>query len=282
MVTPHTVFEGASLGKPAFAYAVLALEAAGLIDLDTALSAYVSYEPVAHDPRHTAVTARRVLSHQTGLPNWRREGGPLEFEFDPGSRFGYSGEGYMYLQRAIEHIMEEPAGLVARALVFDHFNMQRSRFVPDSKTVSDYATGHDGTGTPIDKTWPDAAYVAYGLHTTVLDFSRLMLGIRNERALDEPAATRAVGWQVDVHPTAVGWGLGWGIETTAAGPAIWHWGDNPGFKHYAYLALASGNGIVVFTNADGGMAIMPEIVTLALGAEPLGLGWLDYPRYGGQ
>jgi hypothetical protein len=85
---------------------------------------------------------------------------------------------------------------------------------------------------------------------------------------------------VAVDSTGVGWGLGWGLERTPGGTAIWHWGDNSGYKNYAYLELASGNGIVVFTNSDAGMTIMPEIVRLALGYEPLGFRWLDYPRYG--
>jgi hypothetical protein len=34
-----------------------------------------------------------VLSHTSGFPNWRQKG-RLEFLFDPGERFGYSGEGF--------------------------------------------------------------------------------------------------------------------------------------------------------------------------------------------
>jgi CubicO group peptidase (beta-lactamase class C family) len=278
-VGPHTVFEAASLSKPVFAYAVVELANAGVLSLDSSLSAYVTYDYLAHDPRYTAVTARHVLSHQAGLPNWRPRGGILEFQQDPGAEFGYSGEGYMYLQRAVESVMQESAGVVTRALVFEHFNMQRSGFEPTPAVIREYATGHDHAQSPIDKTWPDRTYVAYGLHTTVLDFCRFMIGLREEWLQESPGALATVRRQVNVDSAGLGWGLGWGLESTPGGPAVWHWGDNPGFKHFAYLEMVTGNGVVAFTNTDAGMAVMPELAMLALGIEPRGLGWLDYPRY---
>jgi CubicO group peptidase (beta-lactamase class C family) len=279
-ITPHTVFEAASLSKPAFAYAVLALANAGILDLDASLSSYVRYDDLAHDPRHVAVTARHVLSHMSGLPNWRPREGVLEFRADPGTEFGYSGEGFMYLQRAVESVMQESAGLVTQALVFEHFNMQRSSFEPTPAAMADYATGHDREGVALEKSWPDRTYAAYGLHTTVSDFSRLLLGVRQEWMQNVPAAVMAVSGEVRLDEPGLGWGLGWGVESTAEGAAIWHWGDNRGFKHYAYLDLATGDGIVIFTNAEPGMAIVPELATHAMGVEPRGLAWLGYPRFG--
>ncbi len=42
-----------------------------------------------------------VLSHTTGFPNWRtngwQKGGPLPLLHEPGTRFTYSGEGFLYL-----------------------------------------------------------------------------------------------------------------------------------------------------------------------------------------
>ena len=46
-----------------------------------------------------------MLSHSSGLRNWRgRVDQPLVPDFEPGTRFQYSGEGFYYLQRAVEHI----------------------------------------------------------------------------------------------------------------------------------------------------------------------------------
>ena len=80
--------------KPVFAYAVLKLVDEGKLDLDTPLVKYLSgrYD-VGDDPRLDQITARHVLSHRTGFPNWRPRGDKtLKIYFTPGDRFSYSGE----------------------------------------------------------------------------------------------------------------------------------------------------------------------------------------------
>ena len=73
-VSEETVFEAASLGKPVFAYAVLRMADAGVLDLDRPLYDYLPL-PDANNPRMKRVTPRHVLSHTTGLPNWRQQPG---------------------------------------------------------------------------------------------------------------------------------------------------------------------------------------------------------------
>ena len=70
-VDDATVFEAASLSKPVFAYAVLKLVDSGKFDLDKPLNQYLpgNYD-VGDDPRLNQITARHVLSHTTGFPNW--------------------------------------------------------------------------------------------------------------------------------------------------------------------------------------------------------------------
>ena len=74
-VSDTTLFEAASLSKPVFAYGVLKLVEAGKIDLDTAMDSYLpdNYD-VGDDARLGQITARRVLSHNMGFPNWRPRG----------------------------------------------------------------------------------------------------------------------------------------------------------------------------------------------------------------
>ncbi len=100
-VTAATVFDAASLSKPVFAYAVLQLVEKGLIDLDKPLFEYLPYPDVADDERYKKITARMVLSHRTGFPNWRknRQLPQLAMVAAPDQRFGYSGEGYFTCKR---------------------------------------------------------------------------------------------------------------------------------------------------------------------------------------
>ena len=93
-VTDQTLFSAASLSKTVFAYIVLQLSEEGKIDLDTPLSHYWP-TPITDDPRLNRITARIVLSHRTGFPDWRPHGGQLKMYFKPGERFSYSGQGYV-------------------------------------------------------------------------------------------------------------------------------------------------------------------------------------------
>ena len=83
-----TIFEAASLSKPVFAYAVLKLVDARVIDLDTPVVRYLPGDYIK-DPRFRLITPRQVLSHTTGFPNWRGSG-ELKIHFAPGERFSYS------------------------------------------------------------------------------------------------------------------------------------------------------------------------------------------------
>jgi CubicO group peptidase (beta-lactamase class C family) len=82
-VDTATVFEAASLSKPVFAYLVLRLADRGELDLDRPLAEMLEYSRVAHDARARRITARMVLSHGTGLPNWGGE--QLTLHFEPGT-----------------------------------------------------------------------------------------------------------------------------------------------------------------------------------------------------
>jgi CubicO group peptidase (beta-lactamase class C family) len=141
-VSGHTVFEAASLGKPIFAYAVLRLVDAKVLDLDRPLFQYLPL-PDADNPRMKLVTARHVLSHTTGLPNWRRQPGPMAPASDPGKAFSYSGEAYFYLQRVVEVATGKPFSRVMRDQVLDPLGMKDTSYVWLPQFESRMAAGYD-------------------------------------------------------------------------------------------------------------------------------------------
>jgi CubicO group peptidase (beta-lactamase class C family) len=148
-VSEQTVFEAASLGKPIFAYAVLRLVDTGVLDLDHPLYDYLPV-PEANNSRMKRVTARHVLSHTTGLPNWRQQPSLLEPAFNPGQRFSYSGEGYFYLQRVVEHLSGKPFARLMREQVLDPLGMKQSSYVWRPEFESRMAAGYDGHGNRLD------------------------------------------------------------------------------------------------------------------------------------
>ena len=145
-VDNETIFEAASLSKPVFAYAVLRMVERNEFNLDVPLAAHLKYERLAHDERYRQITARMVMSHSTGMPNWG--GDRLNLNFDPGTAFNYSGEGFVYLQKTLEHL----TGLTLDELV------QREVFEPLGMTrTTAYAS------LPRQEGWPVAAPY-FGLH----------------------------------------------------------------------------------------------------------------------
>lgn len=147
--TAETVFEGASLGKPLFAYAVLRLVDARILDLDHPLYQYL---PLAEpsSPRMKRITPRQVLSHTTGLPNWRQQTGPLEPKVEPGKKFSYSGEAYFYLQRVVEAVTGKPFTRVMREQVLDPLDMKQTSYVWLPEFESRMAAGYDGQENRLD------------------------------------------------------------------------------------------------------------------------------------
>jgi len=128
-VTARTIFEAASLSKCVFAYAVLRLYDRGIINLDTPLVNYTGpYERfVSTDPRYAKITARMVLRHTTGLPNWGDDK-VAKLIFTPDSTFSYSGEGFQYLQRAVEKLTGKSLNEIARQEVFIPLGMANSSY----------------------------------------------------------------------------------------------------------------------------------------------------------
>jgi CubicO group peptidase (beta-lactamase class C family) len=95
-LTADSVMSAASFTKVAFAYVVMQLIGDGLIDLDKPvyqylpkpLPEYSNYSDLAGDERYKRTTARMLLSHTSGFPNWRafEEDRKLKVHFEPGSR----------------------------------------------------------------------------------------------------------------------------------------------------------------------------------------------------
>jgi len=148
-VSAETVFEGVSLGKPLFAYAVLRLVDAGRIDLDRPLYDYFPIPEAAH-PLMRKVTARHVLSHTTGLANWRTQPGPLVPATEPGTEFSYSGDAYFYLQRVVEVLTDRPFARFMYDHVLKPLGMADSSYVWLPRYASRKAVGRDAAGVELD------------------------------------------------------------------------------------------------------------------------------------
>lgn len=150
-VTRDTLFGAASLSKPVFTFGVLAMKEDKLIDLDRPLWNYLPYEDLPSGDQAKQITARHVLSHSTGLQNWRfQRDQKLEFAFKPGERFQYSGEGFYYLQRVMEQITGRGFEEYMQARVLKPLGMVNSTFTWTAESEPRMAWGHNNRTQPTE------------------------------------------------------------------------------------------------------------------------------------
>jgi CubicO group peptidase (beta-lactamase class C family) len=289
----ETVFEAASLSKPVFAYGVLKLVDQGKLDLDAALSRYLPKPYIEGDPRLDKITARIVLSHRTGFPNWRGDGNALTIHFTPGERFSYSGEGIVYLQKVVEQITGKPMNEYMSEAVFVPLGMSSSSYVWRADYDARTAMPHDAAGQVGEKFKPKESNAAASLHTTAGDYARFVEALLNATCLKSRTILEMEKPQIAVNPECTNcteqqpkelsrniyWGLGIGIQETAQGESLWHWGDNGRFKCYVVAYPKQKIGVVLFLDGENGLSIISELLQAALGGEQPALQWLKYERY---
>jgi CubicO group peptidase (beta-lactamase class C family) len=257
LVDEHTVFDAASLSKPVFAHAALQLVDQGCLSLDAPLGDYLpNYVPI--DNRVSSITPKHVLSHCGGLPNWRNPDLSLKTYFQPGERFSYSGEGFLYLQKAVEALTGEKIHTLTERLVFKPFAMARSSFIWDWRFDLNRAYPHDAFGSPALGGKPGEGNAAWSLQTTAADFARFLFGVLDGWRLQSETAQLWLHPHVEIRhsgiqcleagdgdvATGVAWGLGWGLEPSES--TFFHWGDNGAFKAFTIGSMQSRNALVSF------------------------------------
>jgi tetratricopeptide (TPR) repeat protein len=224
-----------------------------------------------------------VMSHSTGLPNWG--GQRLELAFDPGTEFSYSGEGFVFLQRAVEKITGTDLNSFMQEEVFDPLGMSQSSYVWLDAYEELSATGHDALGRPQQKGKPQRPNAAATLHTTAGDYAKFLGALIEEQGLADETFELIFSPQVSApgddeeFEGTVFWGLGWGLQIGNAETSFWHWGDNGPFKAYVVGYREAGVGLVYFANSDAGLTIGDALLSMAFEDRYPSFDWLDYGRF---
>jgi CubicO group peptidase (beta-lactamase class C family) len=271
IVEPDTIMEACSMSKPFFAYLLLQQVQQQRFDLDQPLLEYLASDSVDDDPRHHKITARMALSHTTGLPNWRsggwRSGSPLSLAFEPGSKFHYSGEGYLMLQRALERALDTDLDTLSRQQLIEPLALRNTGYVWNDRFVLRSACGHDRQGrVKPSRKYYDRANAAYTLYTSAEDYARFLVEmLREDRSAEQSISAEMQTQMLTVHSHRddkdVDWGLGWGITMLDDRRKVFHSGANgSGFRCYSEFFPETGDGLVIMTNALAGDDLWKSVV----------------------
>jgi CubicO group peptidase (beta-lactamase class C family) len=272
-----TVFEAASLSKPVFAYLVLRLADRGELDLDRPLFELLEYPRLANEARYRKITARMVLSHATGLPNWG--GDTLRLRFDPGTDYGYSGEGFVFLQKALERATGLSLDMLARREVFRPLGMTRSSFVWQDRFAGNaaWATSWLWRTAPVNR-YADGNAAA-SLATTAGDYARFVAAVLTGRGLSAKTWTEFLTPVRETDP-GIHIALGLRVENGPTGRRFFHSGSN-GRRFTCYMAgdLGTGIGLVFFTSAYDGTSLVRPIASRVFGEAHPPRNWDWFARY---
>ena len=271
--TPYNaIFNVASLTKPVFALTVLKLVDKGMLDLDEPLYQYWIDPDIKDDKRYKKLTPKLVLTHQTGFPNWRymTDTNKLHFQFEPGTKYQYSGEGFEYLRKAIEKKLGKTIEALAKEHLFTPIGMGDTHFWWEN-TVDEnrYAQNFDKDGNQITANKHYEANAAANLLTTVEDYGRFLAYLINGAGLSKQLFAEMNKHQVKLRENDF-FGLGWEILTGFSNNeyALIHTGKDPGVSTLAIIFPNSKNGYLVFLNGDNVVPVYESVLkNLYLGNE---------------
>ena len=288
-VTPETVFHLASVSKPFVATAIVSLAIAHgagepVLDLDAPIVEWVPEFALA-DGLAGEVTARRLLSHSSGLPDvadygwhnpqlgddalsefarslsgWRLQG-------EPGSRFAYSNAGYELLGLLLSRVTGTTFENAIRQQILIPLRMWNSTFLR-GKVPGDLAASPH-VGMPLSV--PGGAYPytkrhapSSTLHSNVVEMCRWMVAhFTPAEAADGPpdgqwvrldAGLLDLMWQPVVSVGRPPWeeaaALGWAVGSFRRHRTLSHSGADPGFGSKLVLVPERRTGVVVLANSN--------------------------------
>jgi CubicO group peptidase (beta-lactamase class C family) len=302
-LTPDSVMTSASLSKPAFAILVMRLVQEHVLDLDKPIAAYLpkplpdypGYTDLLGDDRWRKLTLRILLSHTTGFANYRglEDDHKLKFHFDPGTRYGYSGEGIQLAQFVVESATGKSLTDLMQENLYRPLGMTRTSMIWEPRFESDFANGYDEYGRSLGPERRSAPAAAGSMQTTLRDYATLLSALLRSKPLGIPATGSLFNRQIAIHSAhqfpslapetttandAIGlsYGLGWGLYFSPYGKAFFKEGHDEGWRHLALCFRQHGDGILILTNSSNGEGIFKPLIDSIMGATSFPFDWEGY------
>ena len=304
-LTADSIMSAASFTKVAFAYLVMQLVQDGVIELDKPAYQYLSkplpdyreYKDLAGDDRWKKITPRMLLSHTSGFPNWRRftPDQKLHINFEPGSRYAYSGEGIALLQLVVESATQKSLEDLMQEKVFKPLNMTRTSMTWHLNYEENHAEGYDENGKSLGPQRRLIADAAGSMKTSPRDFALFLQAVAHGQQLSEDTLNLMLTPQVRIKskhqfPTLaegianendaieLSYALGWGLYTSPYGEAFFKEGHDDGWRNYCVYFREPKMGVVIMTNSSNGENIYDELLQKLQKNNFTPLQWEGFPR----
>lgn len=300
-----TVMYGASLTKLIFAYFVMQLVDEGKINLDQSISAYLKkplpdypkYADLASDPRWRSLTARMLLDHTPGFPNFRflNPDGKLDFKFDPGTRYAYSGEGINLLQFVLEEGLGLDVGKEMQRRIFDRFGMTRTSMTWRDDFAPNIADGYDVNGKLERHHARGSVRAAGSMDTTITDYAKFLASFMRGEGLSAAARGEMLRPQIAIKsahqfPTldatteranlkiGLSAGLGSVLFKSPYGAAFFKGGHDDWTDNMVVCVESKKQCILLLSNSMRGEVIYPALIKSIFGDTRLPWSWEYNPQ----
>jgi CubicO group peptidase (beta-lactamase class C family) len=300
-----TVMYGASLTKLAFAYMTMQLVDEKMIDLDRPITTYLKkplpeypkYADLANDARWKALTPRMLLDHTPGFPNFRfvNADEKLDFKFDPGTRYAYSGEGINLMQFVLEEGLGLDVGKEMQKRVFDRFGMTRTSMTWRDDFAPNLANGYDADGKLEGHHQRGSVRAAGSMDTTIADYVKFLAGFMRGEGLSAAARAEMLRPQIAItsphqFPTLetavepanrkidLSSGLGSVLFKGPHGPAFYKGGHDDWTDNLAVCVEAKKRCILLLSNSVRAETVYPALVESLFGDTGLPWSWEYNPE----
>jgi CubicO group peptidase (beta-lactamase class C family) len=286
-VTADTLFLAGSISKPVAALVALRLVEQGKLNLDEDVNLKLKTwkAPENEFTKEKKVTLRGLLSHSAGLtvhgfPGYAVDAPmptlvqilngekpantpAIRVDIEPGSRWRYSGGGYIVMQQLLMDVTGKSFPELTRELVLEPAGMRQSTYenpLPKSLEAS-AATAHGPSGDKVKGRWaiyPEMA--AAGLWTTPSDLARYIIEVQRALAGQSKILSREMARQM-VTVQKGNHGLGPALNNAGKESARFdHGGTDLGFEGVFMAYCNRGQGVVVMMNTNRTRPLALELI----------------------
>jgi len=282
-INENTAFSTASISKPITALLCFILEEKGLINLNEPIDKSLKrwHLPKSKFTENNSPTWKQFLNHTAGttqsgfedhyegekiptleesllgkIPRYDKE---IEFTFEPGTDWQYSGGGYTIIQMALEDTFNKPIAELAKEYIFSPLGLKNTTMIqPNEKGfLTNFASVHDKDGKVIKTGLPITPQVgASGLWSTPTDLAKIAIEMqnalrnKNNKVISHKVAKKMT--EVSALKNAVsGWSYGW---QKSFGYNNYDWfacnGSNTGVGGTVMGTMKDGNGFAFLANGE--------------------------------